>query len=43
MLKPIKIFYSETNPTYSIFEEAKQIAIKDHMVETPEASRNLQM
>ena len=32
MLKPIKTFYSETSPTYSVFEEAKQIAIDDDCV-----------
>ncbi len=32
MLKPIKTFYSETNPTYAIFEEAKQIAINEDCV-----------
>lgn len=32
MLKPIKTFYSEINPTYSVFEEAKQIAINDDCV-----------
>ena len=32
MLKPIKTFYSEINPTYSVFEEAKQIAINDGCV-----------
>ena len=32
MLKPIKTFYSEINPNYSIFEEAKQIAINEDCV-----------
>lgn len=32
MLKPIKTFYSEINPTYSVFEEAKQIAIDEDCV-----------
>ncbi len=32
MLKPIKTFYSEINPTYSVFEEAKQIAIEEDCV-----------
>lgn len=32
MLKPIKTFYSEINPTYEIFEEAKQIAIDEDCV-----------
>jgi hypothetical protein len=32
MLKPIKTFYSEINPTYSVFEEAKQIAVEEDCV-----------
>ena len=32
MLKQIKIFYSEINPTYSVFEEAKQIALKEDCI-----------
>ena len=32
MLKPIKTFYSEINPTLSVFEEAKQIAIEEDCV-----------
>ena len=32
MLKPIKTFYSEINPTYEVFEEAKQIAIDEDCV-----------
>ncbi len=32
MLKPIKTFYSEINPTYSVFEEARQIAIDEDCV-----------
>ena len=32
MLKPIKTFYSEINPTYSVFKEAKQIAIDEDCV-----------
>ena len=32
MLKPIKTFYSEINPTYAVFEEAKQIAINEDCV-----------
>ena len=32
MLKPIKTFYSEVNPTYVVFEEAKQMAIKEDCV-----------
>ena len=32
MLKPIKTFYSEINPTYSVFEEAKQIAIDEDCI-----------
>lgn len=32
MLKPIKVMYSNINPTYEIFEEAKQIAIDDDCV-----------
>lgn len=32
MLKPIKTFYSEINPTYSVFEEAKQIAVNEDCV-----------
>ena len=31
-LKPIKIFYSSVNPTYAVFEEAKQIAINEDCV-----------
>ena len=32
MLKPIKTFYSEVNPTQLVFEEAKQIAINEDCV-----------
>lgn len=32
MLKPLKTFYSEINPTYATFEEAKQIAIDEGCV-----------
>jgi hypothetical protein len=32
MLKPIKTFYSKSNPTYATFEEAKQIAINEDCV-----------
>ena len=32
MLKPIKTFYSEINPTYYVFEEARQIAIDEDCI-----------
>ena len=32
VLKPIKTFYSEISPNYSVFEEAKQIALAEDCV-----------